>query len=348
VEVVSVFRRAHVAALAVLLAVPLAACGGTQTGAPAAPDDTLVIYSGRNEALVSGVLEQLEQATGGTVEVRYGSSGEMAAQLLEEGDRSQADVFFSQDAGALGAVAQQGRLAELPADVLELVPPEYRADDGRWVATSARARVVAYDPRVVAEADLPRTIDEVVDPRWRGRIGFAPTNASWQAFVTSIRVLRGEEFAADWLRRFAANEPRRYDNNIAILNAVNDGQLPAGLINHYYWYAKTAELGPAAVTAKLHYVPGGDPLGLVNVAGAGVIAGSDQNEAAVAAVRFLLSEQAQRYFADQTAEYPVNPAVQSSKHALPPLTDLQGPDLDLSQLSSLQQTLTLLQQAGLS
>ncbi len=341
-------RRAHVAALVLLLAAPLAACGGAQPGAPAAPDEALVIYSGRNEALVSGVLQQLEQATGGAVEVRYGSSGEMAAQLLEEGDRTRADVFFSQDAGALGAVAQQGRLAELPADVLGLAPPDYRADDGRWVATSARARVVAYDPRVVAEADLPRTIDDVVDPRWRGKIGYAPTNASWQAFVTSIRVLRGEEFAADWLRRFAANEPRRYDNNIAILNAVNDGQLPVGLINHYYWYAKAAELGPAAVNAKLHYVPGGDPLGLVNVAGAGVVAGSDQNDAAVAAVRFLLSEQAQRHFADQTAEYPVIPTVRSSKHALPPLSDLQGPDLDLSQLSSLQQTLALLQQAGLS
>jgi iron(III) transport system substrate-binding protein len=352
-EVAAVSRHAHVAALAFLLAAPLAACGapsGTPEPGAAAPDPatSLVIYSGRNEALVGGLLTQLEQATGGNVEVRYGSSGEMAAQLLEEGDRTQADVFFAQDAGALGAVGQQGRLAELPADVLNLVAPAYRADDGQWVATSARARVVAYDPRVVAEAELPRTIDDVVDPRWRGRIGFAPTNASWQAFVTSIRVLRGEEFAADWLRRFAANEPRRYDNNIAILNAVNDGQLPAGLINHYYWYAKVAEVGPAAVTAKLHYVPGGDPLGLVNVAGAGVIAGSDQNAAAVAAVRFLLSDQAQRYFADQTAEYPVNPAVTSSKHALPPLAELQGPDIDLSQLSSLQETLTLLQQAGLS
>jgi iron(III) transport system substrate-binding protein len=337
-----VFRRVRVAVLiSALLAAPVAACS-------AAPNEALVIYSGRNEALVGGVLEQLKQATGGDVEVRYGSSGELAAQLLEESDRTQADVFFSQDAGALGAVAEQGRLAELPADVLGMVPPDYRADDGRWVATSARARVVAYDPRVVAEAELPRSIDDVVDPRWKGRIGFAPTNGSWQAFVTSVRVLRGEEFAADWLRRFAANEPKRYDNNIAILNAINDGQLPAGLINHYYWYAKVAEIGPAAVTAKLHYVAGGDPLGLVNVAGAGVVAGTDQNEAAVAAVRFLLSEQAQRYFADQTAEYPVNPAVQSTKHSLPPLTDLHSPDIDLSRLSSLQQTLVLLQEAGLS
>ncbi|ONI85129.1 iron ABC transporter substrate-binding protein [Saccharothrix sp. ALI-22-I] len=325
-----------------LLTIPVVACGST------GGSDALVIYSGRNEGLVGGVLEQLEQATGVDVEVRYGSSGEMAAQLLEEGDGTQADVFFSQDAGALGAVAEQGRLAELPSDVLDLVPAEYRADDGRWVATSARARVVAYDPRVVTEAELPQSLDDVVDPKWKGRIGYAPTNGSWQAFVTSVRVLKGEEFAKDWLRRFAANEPKRYDNNIAILNAVNDGQLPAGLINHYYWYAKVAENGADAVKVKLHHVSGGDPLGLVNVAGAGVIAGSDRNDAAVKAVRFLLSEQAQRYFADETAEYPANPAVKSSKHQLPALAELNGPDIDLSKLSSLQQTLALLQEAGLS
>ncbi|WP_238412531.1 iron ABC transporter substrate-binding protein [Saccharothrix deserti] len=337
-------RRARAVALIMaLLTVPVVACGSGAGGG-----DALVIYSGRNEGLVGGVLDQLEQATGVDVEVRYGSSGEMAAQLLEEGDGTRADVFFSQDAGALGAVAEQGRLAELPSDVLDLVPAEYRADDGRWVATSARARVVAYDPRVVTEAELPQSLDDVVDPKWKGRIGYAPTNGSWQAFVTSVRVLKGEEFAKDWLRRFAANEPKRYDNNIAILNAVDDGQLPAGLINHYYWYAKVAENGADAVKVKLHHVSGGDPLGLVNVAGAGVIAGNDRNDAAVKAVRFLLSEQAQRYFADETAEYPANPSVKSSKHQLPALTELNGPDIDLSKLSSLQQTLALLQEAGLS
>ncbi len=335
-------RRARTAVLAlILLAAPLVGCGSGES-------DALVIYSGRNKELVGGVLDRLRQATGIEVEVRYGSSGEMAAQLLEEGDRTPADVFFSQDAGALGAVAEQGRLAELPSDVLSLVPAAYRADDGRWVATSARARVVAYDPRVVTAAELPNGLDNIVDPKWRGKIGFAPTNASWQAFVTSVRVLKGEDYAKDWLKKFAANEPKRFDNNIAILNAVNDGQLPLGLINHYYWYAKVAELGPDAVKVKLHHVPGGDPLGLVNVAGAGVVAGSDQADAAQKAVRFLLSEEAQRYFADETAEYPANPTVQSGKHPLPPLTDLSAPDIDLSKLSSLQRTLTLLQEAGLS
>lgn len=326
-----------------LLAAPVVACGDD-----AGASDALVIYSGRNEGLVGGVLDQLEKAVGGDVEVRYGSSAEMAAQLLEEGDRTQADVFFSQDAGALGAVAEEGRLAELPGDVLEQVPAGYHADDGTWVATSARARVVAYDPAKVTEADLPRSLDDVVDPKWRGRIGFAPTNASWQAFVTAVRVLKGEDYAREWLGKFAANEPQRFENNVAILKAINDGQLDLGLINHYYWYAEVAEKGADAVPARLHYVSGGDPLGLVNVAGVGIVAGTDRQDTAVKAVRFLLSEQAQRYFADETAEYPANPDVTSTKHDLPPLSDLHGPDIDLSRLSSLQDTLAMLQEAGLS
>lgn len=338
----AVGRVAVVLFVAALLATSVAACDSAEES------DALVIYSGRNKELVGGLLDRLKQATGTPVEVRYGGSGEMAAQLLEEGERTQADVFFAQDAGALGAVAGQGRLSALPADVLGLVPAGYRADDGRWVATSARVRVVAYDPGAVTEAELPKSLDDIVDPKWKGRLGFAPANGSWQAFVTSVRVLKGEEFARDWLRRFAANEPKRFDNNVAILNAVNDGQLPAGLINHYYWHAKVAEVGAGAVRAKLRHVTGGDPLGLVNVAGAGVVEGTDRKDAALRAVRFLLSEEAQRHFADVTAEYPVVPAVKSSKHQLPPLTELHGPDIDLSRLSSLQQTVALLQEAGLS
>lgn len=334
-------RRARTVTLvAALLASTVTACSSA---------NDLIIYSGRNEQLVGALLDQLEDAVGIDVEVRYGGSGEMAAQLLEEGQGTEADVFFSQDAGALGAVGEQGRLAELPADVLGLVPSSYQARDKRWVATSARARVIAYDPKTVSESELPKTIDEVVDPKWRGKVGYAPTNASWQAFVTSVRVLKGEDFAKDWLRKFAANDPKRYDNNINILKAVDDGQLPFGLINHYYWYASAAEKGGEAnMKAKLHRVGGGDPLALVNVAGVGVVQGSNQSEAAQKAVRFLLSEQAQRHFADQTAEYPANPDVKPGKHKLPPITDLQAPDIDLSKLSSLQETVKLLQEAGLS
>ncbi len=327
------------AAAVVALSPLLAACGS---------DADLTIYSGRNEQLVGELVAQLEERIGGTVEVRYGGSAELAAQLLEEGDATDADVFFSQDAGALGALDAAGRLDPLPAPVLEAVPEQYRAADGGWVATSARSRVLFYDPRQVAEADLPAGLDALTDPAWRGRMGYAPTNASWQAFVTGVRVLRGEDGARAWLEAFAANEPVRFENNIQILDAVNAGEIALGLSNHYYWYERVAEVGEAAVPARVHYVPGADPLGLVNVAGAGVIAGSPDAERARRAVEFLVSDTAQQYFADVTAEYPVRSGITSTVHDLPPLADLQPPDIDLSDLESLQQTLALLQETGLA
>ncbi|MGI8799197.1 MAG: extracellular solute-binding protein [Pseudonocardia sp.] len=335
-----IWSSAAVSAVAVtLLAGMLTACGGQ-------PAD-LTIYSGRNQQLVGELLEQLKREVGGTVEVRYGTSSELAAQLLEEGERTQADVFFSQDAGALGELTAQGRLERLPDDVLNIVPAQYRAGDGNWVATSARVRVVAYDPRQVSAADLPTKLDDLVDPKWKGRIGYPPTNPSWQSFVTAVRVLRGEDGARDWLTKFKANEPVRFANNVEALAAVDRGQIALGLINHYYWFEKVAEVGAAAVTAKLHYVGNGDPLDLVNVAGVGVIKGSPKADLARRAAAFLVSQSAQQYFVDVTAEYPVRAGITSTKHQLPPLSSLQPPPIDLSKLASLKETLALLQETGL-
>lgn len=339
-------RLVLAAGLVLAAVMSLAACGGSADQPE--PSSELTIYSGRNEQLVGGLLEQLEQAVGGRVSVRYGDSAELAAQLLEEGDRTSADLFFSQDAGALGALAAAGRLQQLPPAVLDVAPQAYRAGDGSWVATSARARVLFYDPRQVPDNELPTSLDDLIDPRWRGRIGYAPTNASWQAFVTGVRVLRGDDGAREWLRAFAANEPVRFGNNNQILDAVNNGQIALGLSNHYYWYERVKEVGDNAVTARVHYVGGGDPLGLVNVAGVGVIASTDAPEAAQRAVEFLLSPQAQQYFADNTAEYPVRQGITSTVHQLPPLQSLQAPDIDLSDLASLQQTQAMLQETGLA
>lgn len=338
----SIFRRLSIGAVAAAMLFPvLTACGPGES-------DALVIYSGRNEGLVKPILDRLKSVTGGEVEVRYGGSAESASQLLEEGEDTDADLFFSQDAGALGALSEAGRLEKLPQQTLDLVPERFRADDGTWVATSARARVVAYDPRHVKEANLPQSIDDVLDPKWKGKIGYAPTNASWQAFVTAVRVLKGDDYARRWLTEFRANEPQRFENNIAILRAVNAGEVPLGLINHYYFYEKIAEEGADKVRAKLHFVSGNDPLALVNVAGVGVIKDGNKADAARKAAAFLLSAEAQQYFADGTAEYPVVDGVKPTKHALPPLSSLNSPDIDLTQLSSLEETLKLLQEAGLS
>lgn len=331
-------------ALAVSVAATVAGCGGDAAGG--FDERNLVIYSGRQEALVKPLIEQFTKDTGIKVSVRYGNTAQLAAQLLEEGDRTPADVFFSQDGGALGALARGGRLETLPGEVLNAVPAAYRAKDGSWVGTSGRSRVIVYDPRVLAEADVPDSVFDLTDPKWRGKVGMAPSNASFESFVTAIRVLKGDDAARDWLAGMKANGVQTFDNNILILNAVKDGVLTMGLINHYYWYEQVAESGRDKMAARLKFLPAGDPGALINVAGAGLLRGSDHAEQARRFVEYLVQPPAQQFFAERTKEYPLIAGV-SPVTDLPALDTLQAPDIDLSDLDTLEQTLAMIQDAGL-
>lgn len=308
------------------------------------PSGTITVYSGRNEALVKPILDQFTQDTGIKVAFRTGDSGALASQILTEGKATRADVFFSQDAGALGAVSKAGLFDELPKSILSRVGSTYSAKDGRWVGVSGRVRVIIYNP---LEAGLaPSTIDDVLDSRWRGRIGYAPTNASWQSFVTGLRVIRGESAARQWLVKFKANDPRAYSSNGAVRDAVNTREVAIGLINHYYLFEKITAEGEAKVIAKNQYLPEGDPGGLVNVAGVGVLNTSTNKPAALALAAYLLGDKAQDYFAKKTYEYPLVSSVAPSVH-VPRLSELKPPALDLSELDSLAKTQQLLRDTGL-
>ena len=345
----------------------LTACGGSDTTDDTTPgsadgtssptqtddaateggDDVVTIYSGRNENLVGPILEQIEEATGTTVEVRYGDSAELAAQLLEEGDRTDADLFFSQDAGALGALANEGLLAELDDSLTGAVLDGYADENGQWVATSARARVIAFDPEQAPEVEQMTSIDDILDPKYRGQIGIAPTNASFQSFVTALRVTKGEDGAREWLTKLQANEPQIYERNGQILDAVDSGEIALGLINHYYWYEKSDEVGADNLNAEIHFLGTDDPGALINVAGAGILAASDSADAAAKVIEYFLSPEGQEYFTMETSEYPVVDGV-TLKEGLTPLTDLQGSSIDLNQLDSLADTLALLEEVGLT
>lgn len=335
--------RRRLAALAAVgsLVLGLTAC---TTGSES---DALVVYSGRSENLVGPLFEQIGESTGIDLEVRYASTPEMAAQLAEEGEASPADLFLSQDAGALGALSKAGLLAELDVAADDAVPAEYRAADGAWVATSLRARVLVYDGEALDEAEVPDTIDALTAPEWRGKVGYAPTNASFQSFVTALRVDRGDEAAEQWLRDFLANEPQSYDNNGALLEATDSGAVELGLTNHYYWYNTAQEKGPENMRAQVKYLAPGDPGALVNVAGVGILASTDKPEEARRVVEALLDEPAQRYFLEESSEYPVLPGVTSDAVALPPLDTLGGPDIDLGDLDGLEQTQELLTRVGM-
>ena len=278
--------------------------------------------------------------------MRYGDTAELAATILEEGDRSPADVYLAQDAGALGALAAAGRLAPLPDEILQRVDARFRDPDGRWVGLSGRARVVVYHTLTLEPEDLPDSIYGFTDPAWRGRIGWAPTNGSFQAFVTALRLTDGEEAARDWLEGIQANEPRVYANNTAIVQAVGAGEIEVGLVNHYYLYRFLAEEGedfPAR-----NYTPRAGGAGaMMNVAGAGVLGTSTRREAAEAFLRYMLSEDAQRHLSEETFEYPLASGV--APHPLvTPLEELAVPDIDLGSLADLEETLRLLQGVGSS
>jgi iron(III) transport system substrate-binding protein len=335
------------AALFAAAALLLSACSSAPSGAEGGDDgDALVVYSGRNEQLVGPLFEQFTSETGIEVDVRYGDTSGMAAQLLEEGDRTPADVFFSQDAGALGALSAEGLLAELPADTVAEVPEAYRAGDGTWTGVSGRARVLVVNPAAVPAAEVPVSVYELTDPKWAGRVGLAPSNASFQSFVTGMRVADGDAAAQQWLAGIAANDPQIFEKNGLILDAAEAGQIDIGLINHYYWFEKAAEVGEDAMASQLAYTEAGDPGSLVNVAGVGILAGSADDPDAAALLEFLLSPAAQEYFAEQTAEYPLVPGV-PVRDGLVPLADLQGPEIDLADLADLAATVELIQDAGL-
>ena len=315
------------------------------SGAPASAEAAgpLTVYSGRSEELVGPLLERFTQDTGIEVDVRYGDTAEMANLIITEGENSPADVFFGQDAGALGALSAEGLLAALPNETLDLVDERFRAPSGEWVGVSGRARVIVYNTDALTEADLPDSILDFTDPAWSGRIGWAPTNGSFQAFVTALRVLEGEEGARAWLEGIQANEPGVYEGNNPALDAVIAGEIDVAFINHYYLMQRVAE--EPDVPAANAFLTDGDPGALVNVAGAGILDTAEHGEAARTFVEYLLSADAQTYFAEETKEYPLIEGVEADP-ALPALEEIGTPAIDLSDLSDLEGTLELLQEVG--
>ncbi|MFT5564987.1 MAG: iron(III) transport system substrate-binding protein, partial [Myxococcota bacterium] len=208
-------RTSRLLATALAVATLCTACTATSDG-----DGVLTIYAGRGEDLIAQVIADFEADTGIDVEVRYAGTAELAAQLLEEGDATPADLFWAQDAGALGAVDQAGLLTTLPDDVLNLVDPANRADNGSWVGVTGRARVIVWSTERLTEADVPTSVLDLTDAQWRGRVGWAPTNGSFQAFVTAMRVTLGEAVTKSWLEGMLANDVQEYSNNSSQVEAV--------------------------------------------------------------------------------------------------------------------------------
>lgn len=331
-------------ALALLGAVVVVAAALLTASCGTDEEQRLTIYSGRSPELIGPLLERFAEETGISVGVRYGGTAQLAALLVEEGDQSPADIFIAQDAGALGAVQAAGLFTDIDDDILERVAPTYRSREGQWVGLSGRARVVVYNTEVLDPSELPESVLEFTDPKWRGRVAWAPTNGSFQAWVTALRVSEGEEGARAWLEAMLANDPPEFPNNVSIVAAVGRGEVDAGLVNHYYLNRFLAEHGEDFPARNYHTGPG-DIGTLVNVAGAGILRTSGQTDAARRFLDFMLSEPAQRYYAETNTEYPLIDGVAGAP-GLRSIADLQPPAIDLSDLWDLEGTLRLLRQTG--
>lgn len=308
--------------------------------------DALTIYTGRTESLVGPLLEQFSEESGVAIDVRYGDTNDLALLIGTEGDRSPADVYWGQSPGATAYLAGRDLLAPLSRDVLDLVAPGFEDPDGRWVGISGRQRVLVYNSDLVSEADLPDSVFDLTAPRYSGEVGLAPTNGSFQDFVTAMRVLEGEDAARDWLEGMVANDARTYANNNAIVEAVGRGEIPMGLVNHYYNFQFLAE--DPDLPSRNHQFADGDIGGLVIPSAASIVAGTDDTEDAERFISFLLSEEAQRYFASETFEYPLADDVPAAS-GVPPLETLAPPAGEQAdQLGDIEGTGKLIAEAGLN
>ncbi len=342
-------------ALAATLTMVATACTGNNDAAdraPVAPDDqaaanrepdnTLTVYSRDPD---STLFELFEQETGIKVLVRGGAPlDDLAEQVIEEGADSPADVFYAPLSDALGLLSAAGRLATLSDEQLDRVPEAYRSPDGTWVGTSGRALVVVYNTDQVSEDDLPDSILGFTDPAWRGHIGWDPANRALQGGITALRQVKGEDEARAWLEGIQANAPAVFDGPRPIATAVAAGEIvEVGFGNHFYLYDLQAEGDAKNVAAKFYP---GDPAGLLNVGGVGIIKGTDNEAAANAFVDFMLSQTAQRYFAEVNLEIPLVNGVKPPE-GVPTADELTVPGLDVRQLEDLDDTRELLTEVGI-
>lgn len=303
----------------------------------------LTIYSGRSEAFIAPFFAEFEAETGIKLNVRYGDSSELAAQLIEEGENSPADLFLSQDAGALGAVAEAGLLTDLPTELIATVPGKYASQDSKWVGITGRARVFAYSPDRLST--LPTSYVDMTNPQYQGRFGIAPTNSSFQAFVTALRLATGEAATEEWLRDLIANDPKFYEKNSMIVEAIENGEIDLGLTNHYYIYEVAKALG-REISVKDGFFADGDLGNMINVSGAGILGTTAKESAAASLIEFLLRTETQEKFVTDTKEFALLEGL-AGPEGLPALSEIAAPSVDLNALRDLKATQQLLIKVGL-
>ena len=335
------FRLAALSGVSALFLALLTGCSSSDEQAQAVTE--LTVYSGRSEEFIAPFFAQWESESGIKLNIRYGDSAELAAQILEEGSNSPADLFLSQDAGALGAVAEAGLFTELGDDIASAIPAKFVAANRNWVGVTGRARVFAYSPERVKA--LPKSITDLTNSAFKNQLGIAPTNSSFQAFLTALISAKGKDFAKSWLQDLQANGVKIYPKNSAIVEAIDSGEISIGLVNHYYVWEVSEALG-RPVDVKIGFFGSGDLGNLINVSGAGVLVSSKKYAAAQDLINFLTSDSTQQKFVSDTHEYSLLEGA-TAPADVPGLNQIGAPTVDLNALKDIKTTQDLLIEVGL-
>lgn len=320
---------------------PLSACG---TGTPA---NALTLYNGQHPQNTQDLVAAFQKATGIDVVVRSNDEDLLADEIVSDGCHSAVDVIYTENSPALQYLAEQHLLTPLPASTLARVPARFNSPNGEWVGVSARVSAMTYNPSLIAQSELPTSVLQLADPRYRGKLAFAPAESDVQPIVTAVLKRYGRTRALTWLEGVAANVSGHYSSAETVTNAVNSGAVAFGIINQYYWYRLRAVLGAANVHSRLAYFAPHDPGYVVDVSGAGVLTCSSHKAAAQRLVAFLVSHAGQEMIAHSSSyEYPIVSGVITAAPEKP--FDHLSPDpITVAELGDGSAAIALLHEAGL-
>ena len=323
-----------------------AASAGEQEGSEAVGTGTggLVVYNAQHEDLTQAWAEGFTKETGVAIQMRNGSDNELANQLVAEGSGSPADVFLTENSPGMNIVEKAGLFAPVDAATTAQVPARFNPSSGNWVGIAARSTAFVYNPELVPESELPSSIMDLRDQAWSGRWAASPSGADFQAIVSAILQLKGSDATSAWLDAMKSGA-KAYRGNGTVMKAVNAGEVPAGVIYHYYWYGDQAGTGENSGNTKLLYWKNGDPGAFVSVSGGGVLASSKKQQQAQELLKFVTGKKGQQVVADTVYEYPIGGVVPANP-ALKPLGELQPPTVDPASLNGPDVT-DLMTQAGL-
>jgi iron(III) transport system substrate-binding protein len=334
-------RWSRIAALVSTVAVVLSAtsCSSSSEG------DELLIYNAQHESLTKEWIDAFTKETGIKVTYRQGGDTELGNQLVAEGNASPADVFLTENSPAMAAVEKAGLFADLDSATLDQVPAQYRPATGKWTGVAARSTVFVYNTSRLQPDQLPKSMLDLQQPQWKGRWGGAPAKADFQAIVSALLQLEGDQVTAQWLAGMKANAVI-YNDNIATMKAVNAGEVDGGIIYHYYWFRDQAKTKEGSGNTALHYFKNEDPGAFVSLSGGGVLESSNKKNEAQQFIKFITGKAGQEVLEKGTSfEYPIGSDVPANP-ALPPLNSLQAPAVDPSTLNA-QQVTDLMTKAGL-